>query len=159
MIKQIGGLSDARNAGINIAKGKYIGFVDSDDYIEKEMYENLYVNIKKYKAQISMCAYKLVNDKYEIKKVMKEYKNVILYNKIQFMENLLNNQEIISNHAWNKLYKIELFEDVRYPKGKKFEDIGTTYKLIDKCDTIVYENKPLYNYLIRSNSITRQFGY
>lgn len=123
------------------------------------MYETLYTNIKKYKAQISMCAYKLINEKYETIRIMQEKDKIILYNKIQFMEKLLNQQEIISNHAWNKLYQMELFKGVRYPKGKKFEDIGTTYKLVDKCDTIVYENLPFYNYLMRSNSITRQFEY
>ena len=151
--KENGGLSDARNKGIEIATGRYIGFVDSDDYIEKDMYSNLLNELKVNNADISVCKYKKVTEDYNKCDYVQSYEN-----KIRILDNitaieLLISDSYMDNYAWNKLYKKELFENVRYPYGKKMEDLGTTYKIFDRAKKIVYTNYIGYFYLQRKNSI------
>lgn len=155
--KENGGLSDARNAGIEIATGKYIGFVDSDDYIGKDMYEYLIRLIQKENADISICGHKIVFQKEE----NNEIKGEILDEEIEIWDTKkaiveLLKQEKIHDYAWNKLYKKELFEKIRYPKGRKMEDLGTTYKLFDHSKVIVLGNQKKYFYLQREGSIVNQ---
>ena len=148
--KKNGGLSDARNAGIEVATGEYISFIDSDDYIANDMYELLYKDIKNEKADISCCSCFLV------------YKNRIDYGKADYYE-VMNSQRAIELlctmgymgvSAYAKLYKTELFQNIRYPKGKISEDIYTTYKLFDKANKIIYNSIPKYYYRQRKGSIT-----
>ena len=154
--KENGGLSDARNVGIKKASGKYIALIDSDDFIDKKMLEILIKNLKETKADISICAYKLFyNDKVKIIQNSKENIKYTIYNKREALKQLLSADDTkITNHAWNKLYKKELFNKIYYPKGRNFEDIGTTYKLFDKSNLIVYTNYIGYYYYQRDNSIT-----
>ncbi len=150
--KENGGLSDARNTGIERATGEYIVFVDSDDYIEETMVENLYEAITAYDADIACCA----------KFVETEDKAVVQNNGLAFCENseqvlgrmlLLDD---IDTSAWGKMYRLSLFENIRYPFGKYYEDMGTTYKLFDKAEKIVHISNPGYHYLIRNGSILNQ---
>ena len=148
--KSNGGLSDARNKGLEIAKGEYIGFVDSDDYIEADMYEVLYNLLKQYNADVSICNFYTVSQgKIAIKNVdsgIKEYTRIEILKEI-----LLDNN--IQSYAWNKLYKKELFDEIKYPVGKKYEDIGTTFYLLEKCNKVVVTGKPEYYYINRQDSI------
>lgn len=148
--KQNGGLSDARNVGIDIARGEYITFVDSDDYVTQDYIEYLYNLLEKNKADISIVSNKktwkfsdtvdLVNNK------------EILFSNVDAVEDLLY-QKHIENSAWAKLYKTELFSDIRYPIGMLYEDLGTTYKLLFKATNIVWSNEQKYFYFQRDNSI------
>lgn len=145
------GLSEARNRGIDEASGKYIMFIDSDDYIDENMIEILYCNLKKYNADISSCGH---NDIYEGKvsnKKIRDYNEFILTSQEALRVFLFTN--VVDVVAWNKLYKTELFNDIRYEVGKLFEDHYTTYKLLDKAQLIYYTTLPLYNYCKRKNSI------
>lgn len=148
--KSNGGLSDARNKGLEIAKGEYIGFVDSDDYIEADMYEVLYNLLKQYNADVSICNFYTVSQgKIAIKNIdsgIKEYTRIEILKEI-----LLDNN--IQSYAWNKLYKKELFDEIKYPVGKKYEDIGTTFYLLEKCNKVVVTGKPEYYYINRQDSI------
>ncbi len=154
--KKNGGLSDARNAGIDIAKGKYISFVDSDDYIANDMIEYMHDLIKKYDADISICGVQDVFENENIK-INLQNERIVKYDIDESIKQLLLDKNI-KNHAWDKLYKKELFADVRYPIGKKMEDIGTTYKLFKKSNLIVSSNQIKYFYLQRNNGIMMSGG-
>ena len=148
--KSNGGLSDARNKGLEIAKGEYIGFVDSDDYIEADMYEVLYNLLKQYNADVSICNFYTVSQgKISIKNADN---GINEYNRIEILKEILLDKNIQS-YAWNKLYKKELFDEIKYPIRKKYEDIGTTFYLFEKCNKIVVTSEPEYYYLKRADSL------
>ena len=148
--KSNGGLSDARNKGLEIAKGEYIGFVDSDDYIEADMYEVLYNLLKQYNADVSICNFYTVSQgKISIKNADN---GINEYNRIEILKEVLLDNNIQS-YAWNKLYKKELFDEIKYPIGKKYEDIGTTFYLLEKCNKVVVTGKSEYYYINRQDSI------
>lgn len=145
-----GGLSDARNVGINRANGRYIGFVDSDDYIKEDMYEKLINLIKEYNADVSICN---LYDVFDGKEYVRNKDNGIHeYSRIDILKEILLDKNIQS-YAWNKLYKKELFDEIKYPIGKKYEDIGTTFYLFEKCNKIVVTSEPEYYYLKRADSL------
>lgn len=148
--KSNGGLSDARNKGLEIAKGEYIGFVDSDDYIESDMYEVLYNLLKQYNVDVSICNFYTVSqEKIAIKNADNGIKE---YNRIEILKEILLDNNIQS-YAWNKLYNKDLFDEIKYPVGKKYEDIGTTFYLLEKCNKVVVTGKPEYYYINRQDSI------
>lgn len=144
------GVSEARNIGISKAKGEYIGFVDSDDYIDENMYEEMYELLKTREADVCICnMYTVVNNKAE---KMHEDEGIQEYNTIQILREILLDKKI-RNYACNKLYKTSLFESIRYPKGKKYEDIGTTFYVLEKSKKTVVTGEPKYYYLCREGSI------
>ena len=148
--KKNGGLSDARNVGLKVARGEYIGFVDSDDYVSKDMFQKLYNTLISTNADVSICNFYTV---VAGKNIMKNLDNGIeIYSKLEILKEILLDKKIQS-YAWNKLYKKELFKDIEYPVGKKYEDIGTTFYLLEKCDKIVVTGSPEYYYLTREDSI------
>ncbi len=145
-----GGLSDARNVGINRANGRYIGFVDSDDYIKEDMYEKLINLIKEYNTDVSICnLYDVIDGK---EYVRNKDNGIHEYSRIDILKEILLDKNIQS-YAWNKLYKKELFDEIKYPIGKKYEDIGTTFYLFEKCNKIVVTSEPEYYYLKRADSL------
>lgn len=148
--KENGGLSDARNAGIEIAKGEYIGFVDSDDYIKPDMYEVLVENMEKYNADISMCGYA---DVYSTG-VRKESDDTQVYvwdRKEAIRQILLG--KLLSVHAWVKLYNRKLFVHIKYPKGKISEDAYVIMSLMEQVNVAVFTPKVEYYYVHRNDSI------
>ena len=153
--KRNGGLSDARNVGIDSAIGDFITFIDSDDYIEPTFIEYLLNLIKKYNADISICEYKYIKEDGSIFNHPKNNGKEIVYNSEKAILELLKSK-LFTNSAWGKLYKKALFAKIRYPYGRLYEDIPTTYKTFFLSNRIVFGSKTLYNYLYRKSAISKQ---
>lgn len=154
--KPNGGLSDARNKGIDIANGEYIAFVDSDDYISNDFIEVLYEICEREKCDIAQCKFeKVYGDSF-----VEERRNgsITLRNNIEQLEFSFGNDDVESIVVWNKLYKTNLFNNLRFPFGKINEDEFTTYKLFYKANKIVTVNLAMYGYFMSENSIMRS-GY
>ena len=151
--KENGGLSSARNFGIDKANGEFIGFIDSDDYIDNDMYETLHNLIKKDKSDVSMCGlYNIyANRKDSQVKEVKKY----LMNAEEAIQMVLDSK-ITSVTAVNKLYRKEIFNDLRYDLGKTSEDAFIIVRLLDKCNLISVTNERKYYYYHRANSITKK---
>lgn len=153
--KANGGLSDARNVAINKASGRYITFIDSDDYVDIVYIEYLYRLIKRYSADISVCTFNYITEEGRIINHVLNNDTVKVMNLEEGLYELLNSK-LFSNSAWAKLYKIECFENIRFPYGKIYEDVATIYKAFMKSNLIVWGEKSLYNYLFRESSISKQ---
>lgn len=149
--KKNGGLSDAKNYGIEHATGEYIGFVDSDDWIEHDMYEQLYNEAKNNKADIVICGRYLEYDNHTIEQLKNE--RIIMNSKEAIIK--LNTFYGFDMSSCDKLYNINLFKNIRFPYGKKCEDAYVTYKLFGNAKKIEYFPKCFYHYLQRNNSISK----
>lgn len=152
--KPNGGLSEARNAGLNIAKGDYILFVDSDDWLETNACESVINFAKDHNADIVTFGVIFVQDG------KKTYSHFGLKGKVSPSDCIKGmvyqiHENGIYNYAVNKLYSKVLFKSIRYEKGKLAEDQGTTYKLFHNAHNIWVCEMNLYNYFQRDNSISR----
>lgn len=149
--KKNGGLSSARNIGIEIAKSQYIGFVDSDDYIEEDMYEVLYRNIMENDADLAMCD---LYHCYEGKKIkINPIKEKFILDSEQAIKMVMEAKKT-SVTAVNKLYKKELFDEIRYPEGKLSEDAFVIIDILMRAKKIVFTSEQKYFYVHRKGSIT-----
>ncbi|WP_307993505.1 glycosyltransferase [uncultured Intestinibacter sp.] len=150
--KKNGGLSDARNAGLDIATGEYIGFVDSDDYISLSFYERLMNIMIVTESDIVECGVKKFKDSNEICDVKYENLNFSTFSTLEAMQNLITNH-ILSTTVWNKIYKREIIDKLRFKVGKTNEDDFYTYLAFDNASKITKLNEELYYYLQREDSI------
>ncbi len=153
--KSNGGLSDARNVGIDECSGEYLAFVDSDDYIEIGMIEKLYDLLKAENADMSICNINYVNENgICLEEFNKEspIKNSI-YTQTEMYTKLAESGYWFFVTAWNKLYKRSLFDDIRFPKGKYHEDEFVIHYIISHCGKVVCLQDRLYNYVQRQGSI------
>lgn len=146
--KENGGLSSARNYGIERATTPYIGFIDSDDYIDNDMYEILYNNIIKEDADVSMCELRNIYDGKVVGK-QGEIKTFVA-NREEAMKFVMEG----TSSAVNKLYKTSLFENMRFPVGKTSEDAFLIIELLLQIDKAVVTTAQKYNYIHRKGSIT-----
>ena len=151
--KENGGLSDARNRGIDESESDLVGFIDSDDYIDSDMYEVLLKNLNDTDANLSMCAlYDVYNNTPEAQVTNKETWKLSSEQAIK----MVMEAKILSVTAVNKLYRKSLFTDLKFEVGKIAEDAFIMIKLLDKCEKIVATNEKKYYYVHRENSITTQ---
>lgn len=151
--KKNGGLSGARNTGIENSTGEYIAFVDGDDWIDQTMYEDLLGIIQKYDADLAICSYKEISRKGIIDRSTDK---VTIFEGRQTLRVFVEETEdyCIQNAAWNKLYHRNLMGNLRFPEGKLYEDIVYTTKLLAASKKAVYIDRAYYNYIFdRSDSI------
>ena len=149
--KENGGLSDARNAGIDNATGNYIGFVDSDDWIDPNMYESLIHAIKRDNTDIAICGY--YRDYIGKQEKCSDCKEGV-YSREEALCKLFMGNEI-HDHSVTKLYRKELWDGISFPVGKLYEDIRTIYKVMNKASSISVIDECYYHYRQRKGSLIR----
>jgi len=143
------GLAGARNAGLRIATGVYIGWVDSDDWVEPDMYEYLVENIQQYDADIAVCGH-LEHDRNSVSHF--KWEEVRVLNTEDALEELLKNNRL-QNYMWDKLWRRELFDGVIFPEGRTFEDIAVLHRMFIKARRVICLPEVKYHYRLRMGSI------
>ena len=149
--KENGGLSDARNAGMAIATGEYVAFIDSDDSIEPDFIQKLYDAITEYNADVAECAVLYVD---ESGNTLRERNSAPMteMGKIEALRHLVLEDGVYQT-VWNKLYRREVVADIPFAVGKYHEDEFWTYQVFDRIEKLAVVHDSLYNYLQRGSSI------
>lgn len=143
--KPNGGLGDARNFGINYATGEYIAFLDSDDYVEPTMYEEMYQMAKQENADMVECDFWWEYPKKKREDIGTEYLN---------QKDMMEKARVV---AWNKLIKTEIYQkhpESRFSVGLRYEDIEGFYKILPYINNVAYVRKCFVHYIQRQGSIS-----
>lgn len=150
------GIAAARNTGIAEARGDYIGFCDADDLAHPEMYAELLRLLKEEDADISVCGYIRTEEAEEKLPAPSGADRHEAYTPEAAFEKLLKGEGGLKSYLWNKLYRRELFDGIRYPDGKNYEDQFVTYQLLLKARKIAVTDWKGYYYIMNPDSITNR---
>ncbi len=148
--KENGGLSDARNAGMPFVTGELVSFIDSDDWIELDMFEKMLNRMKKDNSDMVSCGVKWVEEDGTLIRDVTSDNEVL--NKTAAMKELINDRKL-KQHVWNKIYKYDLIKDIPFEKGKYHEDVFWSYQVVGIAKKVSVVKESFYNYVQRSNSI------
>lgn len=149
--KKNGGLSDARNAGLAVATGELISFIDSDDWIEKSFFECLHQAMIETDADVAECATVYETEDGKLLRIRKEAPATLLERKEALCRLIL--EDGVYQTVWNKLYRCEIVREVTFVSGKCNEDDFWTYQVFDRGKKLAIVEAPLYHYLQRGTSI------
>lgn len=151
--KENGGLSSARNAGLEIATGQFVSFVDSDDWIAPDMYSRLYSLMQKHKAQVGIGGLQFSNGvHFNLDYPQKQ--DVEIFSRLDALQEITRNQKC-TNSFCDKLWPMQIFKTIRFPVGQLYEDMKTIPYCLEMIDTLVYDPTPSYFYRVTEESITR----
>lgn len=152
--KPNGGISDARNYGISKVNSEYFTFIDSDDYVDKDYIEYLYMLLKKYNTLMSIAQHRIVFRNGDVEDFGATGDECM--NAHDVIERMLYH-DIIDTSCWGKLYKTSIFENIQFPKGRLFEDTAITYKTFIASEKIAVGYESKYNYIMHDISITHNY--
>lgn len=160
--KENGGLSDARNFGIERSKGDYITFVDSDDWVTEEYLSILIETLKEQHSEIVVSTYSTYNESdglfyihvFDSDYYVKNYNSKLLMEELP----LLEGYDMSFLTSWGILFKRELFQEVQFPFGRVCEDIGTNYKLFMQVEKVTYINKVSYWYRVGKEGLSNSYS-
>ena len=149
------GAGAAKNTGLELIDGDYFSIIDSDDYIELDMYEKMVNSLEKYNADIVQCLFRnvFVNDSFDRKYKIKGNYPKVLTSKSFLKEYLYDWKYAI---FWNKLFKKSLLQNIKFPVGRKIDDEFFTYKLVCNAKKVVNIDNILYNYRMRKTSVMNE---
>lgn len=152
--KENSGISDTRNLGVEIAKAPYITFIDSDDYIEKNMLQLMIKKLEEADFDVVVCDIKIIYESSNKISLISSGYNNDLFHKNRIKETMLVQYPVL----WNKIYKTRLLKEIKFSSGVWYEDMEYLLKLYTAINSVGVVKEPLYNYLQRKNSITYTYN-
>ena len=159
--KKNGGLSDARNYGIERSHGSYIMFIDGDDWVESTIVEELYAVHQKANVDFVQCQFMYAYENGNKQQINMIQPELSYFSRNEAIKSFVESGSLgISVAAWAKLYRSEVFKQIRYPKGKVHEDVFTMCDIVfSNISKVAVLGKPLYNYFQREGSISKSVNY
>lgn len=151
--KRNGGLSSARNAGLDICKGDYISFIDSDDWVSPSYIQTLLKNALEKNADISIVSYTTFTEGFSDYYTIPQFSTIETFNNHDLLRHLCLHDYKEFMASWGKLFKKNCFNNIRFPVGQLYEDSRINYKIYHKTTKACFQKTPLYFYLARKDSI------
>lgn len=150
--KSNGGLSDARNAGLDVARGSYVTFIDADDYVHPQFVEKLYDTIHSTGAQIAACTWQELKDGETPRKVKLSNRRCRIYSQQEAINSVFY-QRKLNHSACSRIFDRLLFHELRFPEGALYEDLAIIYPLLCQVEKVALLESPMYYYMHRPGSI------